>query len=59
MRMKLQCPTSQEAMYILVSIFLNACPGEAYKSQSLLLGLDGRIDLSAGSGISHFVVSVL
>jgi hypothetical protein len=30
----------------------------AYKSESLLLGLDGRIDLSASGGICHFVISV-
>lgn len=30
----------------------------AYKSQSLLLRLDGRVDLSTGGGIAHLVVSV-
>ena len=43
---------------LVVSIFHDFSLRVAYKSQSLLLGLDGRVDLSAGGGIAHFVVSV-
>jgi hypothetical protein len=56
---KLQYPKSQEAKILLDLFCLDARGyGTAYKSESLLLGLHGRINLSAGSGISHFVVSV-
>jgi hypothetical protein len=59
MQMKLQYPTSQEARMLLDPSFLDTHGYVmANKSQSLLLGLDGRINLSASSGISHFVISV-
>jgi hypothetical protein len=58
-RTKLQYPTSQEARLLLDISFSEARKYViAYKSESLLLGLDRRINLSASSGIGHFVVSV-
>jgi hypothetical protein len=52
--------SDEPGSYSLVNyMFLDARYGAAaYESQSLLLGLDGGIDISASSGVSHIVVSV-
>jgi len=42
--------------FLLVSLIADAWV--AYKSQSLLLGLDGRVDLSTCGSIAHFVISI-